>query len=133
MQITLENPDYRYLCRGASAHGVRINHQEITRSFLLGPNTLIENWPLTDISTPPLCAWEAVLALQPALFILGTGDYQLFPDPKHLAFFLQRSIGFEVMNNAAAARTFNILAQERRNVVVGFLITPQSPETHSAP
>ena len=124
MQISLENPDYRYICRGVSASGVRVNDREISTSFLLGPNVLIENWSLTDIGTPAPEAWEAVLALKPSLFILGTGDIQIFPEPKHLAFFLQRGIGFEVMNNAAAARTFNILAQEGRNVVAGFLISP---------
>ncbi|MFZ9311885.1 MAG: Mth938-like domain-containing protein [Arenimonas sp.] len=123
MQITLENPDYRYICRGVSASGVRVNDREISTSFLLGPNVLVENWPLTDIGTSDPEVWEAVLALKPSLFILGTGDIQIFPEPKRLAFFLQRGIGFEVMNNAAAARTFNILAQEGRNVVAGFIIS----------
>jgi uncharacterized protein len=100
-----------------------VNDREISTSFLLGPNVLVENWLLTDIGTPGPEAWEAVLVLKPSLFILGTGDIQIFPEPKHIAFFLQRGIGFEVMNNAAAARTFNILAQEGRNVVAGFLIS----------
>jgi uncharacterized protein len=122
MQISLENPDYRYICRGVSASGVLVNAQEISKSFLLGPNVLVENWPLTDVQSPDPAAWEAVLELKPALFILGTGPVQTFPEPRHLAYFLQRGIGFEVMDNAAAARTFNILAQEGRNVVAGFLI-----------
>lgn len=123
MQITLENPDYRYICRGVSAAGVLVNSREITRSFLLGPNVLVENWPLDDMRLPDPAAWDAVLELNPALFVLGTGQIQVFPEPKHLAFFLQRGIGFEVMDNAAAARTFNILAQEGRNVVAGFIIS----------
>jgi len=123
MQISLENPDFRFICRAVSATGVRVNDREITTSFLLGPNVLVEKWPLADISESNPEAWEAVLALKPSLFILGTGDVQIFPEPKHMAFFLQRGIGFEVMNNAAAARTFNILAQEGRNVVAGFLIS----------
>ena len=122
MQISLENPDYRYICRGVSASGVLVNAREISNSFLLGPNVLVEDWPLTDLLKPDTTAWEAVLELKPALFILGTGQNQVFPEPRHLAYFLQRGIGFEVMNNAAAARTFNILAQEGRNVVAGFIL-----------
>lgn len=122
MQIALENPDYRFICRGVSASGVRVNDREISTSFLLGPNVLVEHWPLTDIAGSEPEAWEAVLALKPSLFILGTGDIQVFPGPKHIAFFLQRGIGFEVMDNAAAARTFNILAQEGRNVLAGFIL-----------
>jgi uncharacterized protein len=35
---------------------------------------------------------------------------------------LQRGIGLEAMTNAAAARTFNVLAGEGRRVVEGFVI-----------
>ena len=122
MQITQELPDFRYLCRGAGNGVVRVNERELRASFLLTPNELIEDWPLTGLPAADETHWQAVLALQPALFILGTGQAQIFPDPKQLAFFLQRGIGFEAMNNAAAARTFNILAQEGRNVVAGFLL-----------
>ena len=37
---------------------------------------------------------------------------------------LTRGIGIEVMDNAAAARTFNVLATEGRRVVAAFLIQP---------
>jgi len=122
MQISLENPDYLYICRGIGPNGVWVNSREIGHSFLLGPNVLHENWSLRDISAASESDWQPVLAESPALFILGTGEAQIFPEQKHLAFFLQRGIGFEIMNNAAAARTFNILANEGRNVLAGFLL-----------
>ncbi len=122
MQISLENPDYRYICRGLSANGVLVNNQELQSSFILAPNQLIENWSLKLMTELSLDDWQPVLAFKPSLFILGTGATQIFPEPRHLAFFLQQGIGFEVMNNAAAARTFNILANEGRNVVAGFIV-----------
>lgn len=126
MQIALENPDYRYICRGIRPGAVLINERELHASFLLGPNLLVEDWDLRDPASATAAHWQAVLDLKPALFILGTGEIQVFPEPKNLAFFLQRGIGFEVMNNAAAARTFNVLAQEGRNVVAGFVIQTDS-------
>ena len=122
MHISLENPDYRYICRGASPSGVLVNNLELRTSFILAPNQLLENWALRDMSALDAEHWQPVIALKPGLFILGTGESQVFPEPKHLAFFLQQGIGFEVMNNAAAARTFNILANEGRNVVAGFVL-----------
>jgi uncharacterized protein len=122
MQIALENPDYRYICRGVSAGGVLVNERELRASFLLGPNFLLENWSLKLNASPSEADWQPVLAEKPSLFILGTGETQVFTEAKHIAFFLQRGIGFEVMNNAAAARTFNILANEGRNVLVGFVV-----------
>ena len=35
---------------------------------------------------------------------------------------LRRGIGMEVMTNAAAARTFSVLASEGRQVVAGFML-----------
>ncbi len=126
MQLTLENPDYRYICRGVRPGAVLVNERELHASFLLGPNVLQENWSPRDPASALSHDWQAVLDLKPALFILGTGEIQIFPEPKHFACFLQRGIGFEVMSNAAAARTFNILAQESRNVVAGFIIQTDS-------
>jgi uncharacterized protein len=122
MQISLENPDYSYICRGLSANGVLVNNRDLLSSFILTPNQLIENWSLKSMTELSPDDWQPVLALKPNLFILGTGATQIFPEPKHLAYFLQQGIGFEVMNNAAAARTFNILANEGRNVVAGFVV-----------
>jgi uncharacterized protein len=122
MQISLENPEYRYICRGLSLNGVLVNNRDLQSSFILTPNQLIENWSLKTMAELGLDDWQPILALKPNLFILGTGITQIFPEQKHLAFFLQQGIGFEVMNNAAAARTFNILAHEGRNVVTGFIV-----------
>ena len=63
-----------------------------------------------------------MLALQPALVLLGTGERQRFPPAAAMAALLTRGIGIEVMDNAAAARTFNVLATEGRRVVAGFLL-----------
>ena len=122
MHISLENPDYRYICRGLSQNGVLVNNLDLQASFIVSPNHLIEDWSVKTMAELSLEVWQPILDLKPSLFILGTGALQIFPEPKHIAFFLQRGIGFEVMNNSAAARTFNILAHEARNVVTGFIV-----------
>ena len=62
-----------------------------------------------------------LLALEPEVVLLGTGATQVFPPAAAMAACLGRGVGLEVMNNAAAARTFNVLASEGRRVVAGFL------------
>ena len=54
--------------------------------------------------------------------LLGTGPRQRFPSAAVMAALLTRGIGIEVMDNAAAARTFNVLASEGRRVVAGFVM-----------
>jgi uncharacterized protein len=62
-----------------------------------------------------------LLVLQPELVVLGSGATQAFPPPATLAACLQRGIGLETMTNAAAARTYSVLAGEGRRVVAGFV------------
>ena len=65
---------------------------------------------------------EPILALQPDAVLLGTGARQIFPPQAVLAAFLQHGIGVEVMDNTAAARTWDILASEGRNAVAAFIL-----------
>ena len=121
MQLTLERPDYRYFLRGADGDGALVNERRLTASFVLAPDALVEDWPVRDARTMVAADLDALLALQPELIVLGTGTAQAFPPAAVMAACLQRGIGLEVMDNAAAARTYAVLAGEGRRVVAGFL------------
>jgi uncharacterized protein len=121
MQLNLERPDYTYFLRGADGTGALVNEHRLARSFIVSPNALVENWPVRDARTMTPTDLDALLALQPALIVLGTGAQQQFPPAAVMAACLQRGIGLEAMTNAAAARTYSVLAGEGRRVVAGFL------------
>ncbi len=121
MQLTLERPDYRYFLRGADGDGALVNERRLTASFVLAPDALVEDWPVRDARTMVAADLDALLALQPELIVLGTGTAQAFPPAAVMAACLQRGIGLEVMTNAAAARTYAVLAGEGRRAVAGFL------------
>jgi uncharacterized protein len=89
---------------------------------VVSPDTLLEDWPVTDAATLDVAQLEPILAMRPELVLLGTGGRQVFPPPAILAAFLTRGLGIEVMTNAAAARTYSVLAGEGRRVVAGFVI-----------
>ena len=121
MQLNLERPDYRYFLRGADGSGALVNDRRLVRSFIIAPDHLVENWPVHDIRALAPADLDALLALQPALVVLGTGAQQQFPPAAVMAACLQRGIGLEAMTNAAAARTYSVLAGEGRRVVAGFV------------
>ena len=123
MQLTLERPDYAYTLRGADGRHALVNDRTLTRSFLIAPDALVESWPVVDITAMRPADLEPLLALQPELVVLGSGETQAFPPAEVMAACLQRGIGLEAMTNAAAARTFNVLASEGRRVVAGFVIS----------
>lgn len=122
MQLTLENPDYRYSLRGAGGDFALVNEQRLEASFLLAPDRLVTDWRPGSVEDLSPADIDALLALEPAVVLLGSGASLRFPSPAVMAACLTRGIGIEVMDNAAAARTFNVLATEGRRVVGAFLI-----------
>lgn len=125
MQLNHELPDYAFTLRSADGHSARVNDRVLASSFILSPQLLQENWPVRESAALSPADMDALLALQPEVILLGTGERQVFPPAAVMAACLQRGVGVEVMINAAAARTFNILAGEARRVVAGFLLSPQ--------
>lgn len=122
MQLTLENPDHEFFLRGADGVSALVNDRRLTGSFVLAPNTLIEAWAVHDARSLTAGDLEPLLSLAPEVVLLGTGAGQVFPPAAVMAACLGRRIGLEVMSNAAAARTFNVLAGESRKVVAGFIL-----------
>ncbi|WP_226469804.1 Mth938-like domain-containing protein [Luteimonas panaciterrae] len=121
MQLLLERPDYDYFLRGADGRHALVNERTLHASFVISPNALIEQWSVTDVARLTPADLDALLELKPELIILGSGATQAFPPPEAQAACLSRGIGLETMTNAAAARTFNVLASEGRRVVAGFI------------
>jgi uncharacterized protein len=121
MQLILERPDYEFFLRRADGRGALVNERTLDRSFIITPNALIEDWPVRDVQHMLPADLDALLALAPELVVLGTGAIQVFPPAEVMAACLTRAIGIEIMDNAAAARTFNVLAGEGRRVVSGFV------------
>jgi uncharacterized protein len=125
MQLNLEHPDHEFLLRGADGSRALVNDRHLSSSFIVSPDKLVESWPVRDPRALTAADLEPVLALDPEVVLLGTGGNQIFPPAAVMAACLSRGVGLEVMNNAAAARTFNVLAGEGRRVVAGFVLVPQ--------
>lgn len=122
MQLTLNRPGEYLFVRAVGADAITVVDRALTASFVLSPERAVENWPVTDVTAISDDALAAILALEPAVVILGSGPRIVFPPQAVLAQFLKRGIGIEVMDNAAAARTFNVLVSEGRNVVAAFVL-----------
>jgi uncharacterized protein len=123
MQLSHERPDYEWVLRGADGRQARVNDRVLTRSCALSPQQLLEAWDApADVAALEASHLLPLFELDPELIVLGTGARQAFPAAAVMAAPLTRGIGFEVMDNAAAARTYNILAGEGRRVVVALLI-----------
>jgi uncharacterized protein len=106
----------KLVIRSVAGNSIRVNEKSYTESIALTADELLGPWHDTPVADLAVSHFESVLAAQPEVVLLGTGDSNLFP-PRELTFaFARKGIGFEVMDTAAAARTFNVLAVEGRRV-----------------
>lgn len=125
MELQLEHPgDYPYV-RHVDKDAITIVYRELRRldaSFILTPERVIEDWPVTDVRQMQPTDIDALLESSPEVILLGTGHTQVFPPAAVMASILKRGVGIEPMDNAAAARTHTVLAGEGRKVVAAFIL-----------
>lgn len=121
MSLLEERPEGMHLVRWVRTDVIAVGAREFSTSFLLTPETTTD-WLPRNLDQIDESAVAAILALQPSLVLLGTGERQRLPAPRLQAEFLRRGIGLEAMDNAAAGRTFNLLASEGRRVLAAFLL-----------
>lgn len=115
MKFTRENPT-ALMIRSVAADGIRIGDKVYTRTIGLTLETIIDDWKHKGITELVEDDFAALLDANPEVIVLGTGATNIFP-PRELIFAMaRRQIGFEFMDTAAAARTYNVLSGEGRQV-----------------
>lgn len=95
---------------------------ELEESFILTPDTLIRDWPLDSPDHLGSDHLAPLKELAPEVILLGTGERLQFPGGEQLANLVGLGMGYEVMDSAAACRTFNILAGEGRQVAAAIIV-----------
>ncbi len=110
-----------------TAHGagfVAINGQTKGQGLIVTPDALIEPWCELGFESLDEAAFAALAELGLTIAIIGTGKRQRFPSLALLRPLIESRRGFEIMDTAAACRTYNILATEGRSVAAALIIEP---------
>jgi len=82
----------------------------------------VQPWGVAAFDALAPSHFEQLVALAPEVVIFGSGARLRFAPPALLRALIERRIGVETMDTAAACRTFNVLASERRSVVAALLL-----------
>jgi len=77
-----------------------------------------------DVEQAKTAHFEQALELAPELVIFGSGARLQFVSPALQRCLIERRIGIETMDTAAACRTYNVLASEGRKVLAALLLAP---------
>jgi len=124
---------------------VEINKSRFEHAVFFGPLGDIQKWPAlspTDIShdllmlaaglsygqADPMAFLDAdedaavpIVGQRPEMLLIGTGSKQMLLGQEVIGQMLRIGVGVECMSTPAAARTYNILMEEGRQVVAALI------------
>lgn len=116
-----------FLIKSCSPDSIQVNDQNFSQSIVVCLDQAPRSWSLDSIDN--ITAKEISALLQggdPELVLIGTGAKHSFPPAVVLIPLLEAKIGYEIMDTAAACRTYNVLAGEGRRVVAGLILPARS-------
>lgn len=102
--------------------GVQIGERQWTASLVLPWQGEVRTWNVAGLERLEATHFETIAALEPELVLFGSGPRLRFLSPAVLRPLIERRIGIETMDTAAACRTYNLLVAEGRRVVAALLI-----------
>lgn len=122
MRFTLDQHPTANIIASVRPESVRIGERVFSSSLMVSATAVLPDWPVRDAAALCLDSLVAALQLEPEILILGTGARIRFPPPALFAALAARGVGLEVMDTAAACRTYNILVNEERPVVAALVL-----------
>ena len=124
MKFTPDRPGALHVIRACAPGTLRIGDRTFDRSLIVSAESLIERWRPASIAELAPADLEPLLALEPEVVLIGSGERQAFPDRSTLQSLYAARIGFEVMSTSAACRTYNVLLAEGRKVAAALIVEP---------
>ena len=122
MQLIENTESGSNLITTVDENSIYINKSEYKQTAIVSNNSIVTELKLTDIADLNAQHIEYLLSSKPELIIIGSGIQHTFPDVSLLTPIAQLNIGFEVMNNKSASRTYNVLVAEDRKVACLLII-----------
>jgi len=105
---------------------IGIGNEKITRSVVIGSRGERFDWACSRFEDLSAEHFAQLAALDTELIIFGSGTRLRFPQGHWIKSLIDKQTGLETMDTQAACRTYNILADEGRNVAVALLLESTS-------
>jgi uncharacterized protein len=121
MKLQLASSEGNFIT-GSGPGWVRIGLQEYRENVVLMPDVIRTGWAPHGADALTEADYEGLLDYAPDLVVLGTGPTIRFPHPRLTQALLAARVGVEVMDTAAACRTFNVLTSEGRKVLAALIV-----------
>jgi uncharacterized protein len=122
MKFAQDSQDEGYVITAYGENSVSINGKPFEQSLIITRTKLNENWDVAVVELLQAEHIDQILAFNPELIIIGTGDKLIFPAVEVYSGIIEHGIGVDFMDTRAACRTYNILMAEGRDVVAGLIL-----------
>ncbi len=121
MKLQLDfNSNNTYQIQRFDFESVTINDKVYLNNIIVMPDYLNE-WAVDSFDGLDVTHFEQLRAVNPEVVLLGTGKNIRFPSNELLIPLINAGIGVEVMDTAAAIRTYMVLSAEGRKVAAALL------------
>jgi len=120
--LDLDENSSTYQVRSYQPGRIQINEAIYSESIIITPHTLIEHWQPQTVAAITTESLQPLLELKPDILLIGTGAELVFLALSLYGDLINHGIGVEIMDSSAAARTFNALSAEGRNVAAALII-----------
>ncbi|OED42487.1 hypothetical protein AB833_07095 [Chromatiales bacterium (ex Bugula neritina AB1)] len=122
MKFTLDNPQGNYTFSNYGSGFLTINDQQYNESVVIFPDEIFSGWPVNHATDLKPEHFEIFRSKKPDIVLLGTGARQQFPDIALRRELQAMALPLEVMDTAAACRTYNLLVSEGRDVGAAIMV-----------
>lgn len=122
MKLHVDNNAHLKLFTSLGESFVAVNLERFERNVLVLPDRVEADWTPNSFAGLTSDDFAKLANCGAEIVLLGTGSRLRFPHPSLQAPLMAAHIGLEVMDTAAACRTYNILASEGRKVAAALLI-----------
>ncbi len=119
MRLVLDSDPQILTVRRYAPGEIDVAGQLIRAPCILSAARLITEWPVLSAAALDANAMAPLLALHPSLVLIGSDAADARVSGVLRRALESRGVALEVMSLGAACRTYNVLAQERREVVAG--------------
>ena len=119
MRLVLDTDSQVLTVRGYAPGEIDVAGQKIRAPCIVSAARLITDWAVASSAALDMLALAPLLALRPNVVLIGADAADVAAGGALRRALEARGVAFEVMNLGAACRTYNVLVQERREVVAG--------------
>ncbi len=121
-EIVVIRPNEEFDAQDSGFGNKTLKTETLTQSLIIMPHRLISDWAPRNIEQLEQQHFEALFPKPPQILLLGTGVAHHWPAPQVLSSLTNQGVAVEVMDTAAACRTYAILASDGRDVGAALLI-----------